>query len=128
MNTSPVRQAALMRAIEIVGSQSALARALGKKQPYVPKWLKSATGLPADYCPDVERLTDRQVRCEHLNDSVDWQYVRRGGMLDALDEIIQVLIADGFDQVRISACLANFAERERALMQAPRPTDQRSEE
>lgn len=112
MDTSTVRHEALVRAIAILGSQSALARALGKKQPYVPKWLKSPGGLPLEYCPDVERLTNRRVRCEELNDNADWLFVRRGGLLDALGEIVDALVADGFDRDRVRSTLERFAERE----------------
>lgn len=121
MANSQGRQAALERAIAIAGSQSAFARALGKKQPYVPKWLKSATGLPAEYCPAVERMTRGEVRCEELNDSVDWQFVRRTGLLGSLDRIIQALVDDGLDADRVSACLSRFAELEREKMWGSTP-------
>lgn len=31
-------------------------------------------GVPAEYCPEVEKLTG--VTCEELNEKVDWAYVR----------------------------------------------------
>ena len=45
---------AIEKAIRIVGSQAALARALGKKQPHIHKWLNSTKALKADHCSLIE--------------------------------------------------------------------------
>lgn len=63
-------------AAEIVGSQAALARALGVKSPTVHQWITGERPVPADHCPTIERLTGGVVTCEQLNDSVDWAYIR----------------------------------------------------
>lgn len=76
------RVAALRRAIEhpSIGSQSQLARLLTAnmsreiKQGHVSHWLKN--GLPAEYCPSVEKITGGDVTCEQLNDRADWAYLR----------------------------------------------------
>lgn len=72
MNSNP-----LARAIQIVGSQVALAAALGVRQGHVWKWLNTAVeGVPAKYCPSIERLTQGRVTCEELRSDVDWAYLR----------------------------------------------------
>ncbi len=76
METQLDKRAALVKAIAIVGTQSALARRLGKTQPHIAKWLRSKHGVPAEYCPAIERLTNGKVRCEELNDRADWAYLR----------------------------------------------------
>lgn len=76
---------ALRRAIAhpAIGSQSNLAALLSRetgrpiKQGHVSHWLK--TGLPAAYCPSVEKLTGGAVRCEQLAPEVDWAVVRSTG-------------------------------------------------
>ncbi|WP_150590662.1 helix-turn-helix domain-containing protein [Pandoraea eparura] len=81
METKTPEQLALAKAVEIVGGQSALALALREwhptiQQPHVAKWLKSPNGCPADYCPDIERLTKGQVTCEQLRPRVNWAVLR----------------------------------------------------
>jgi len=41
---------ALMSAIKKAGSQSALARLIGKKQPHIHKWLNSSCPMRAENC------------------------------------------------------------------------------
>lgn len=45
----------LKAAISKAGSQSALARLLGKSQPLISKWLKSTRPLRAEHCAEIER-------------------------------------------------------------------------
>ena len=54
-NLSPFE--ALVKATEIAGSQSALARICGVGQPAVWKWLQSSKRLPAEYVLRVEVAT-----------------------------------------------------------------------
>jgi DNA-binding transcriptional regulator YdaS (Cro superfamily) len=65
---------ALEHAIEIVGSQTALAKNLGVAQAHVWHWLHSR--VPADRCPAIERATHGAVRCEDLRPDVDWAVLR----------------------------------------------------
>jgi DNA-binding transcriptional regulator YdaS (Cro superfamily) len=60
---------ALQIAVDKAGSQSALARDLGKKQGHVWDWLQSGR-TPPDICPTIEALYG--VRCEDLRDDLDW--------------------------------------------------------
>lgn len=54
---------ALGRAVKIVGSQAALAHAIGVKQAHVWKWLNDTKkGVPAEYVLPIEALTiDRET-------------------------------------------------------------------
>ena len=63
-------------AASIVGSQAALGRALGVTKSAVGQWKESGRKVPAEHCPTIERLTNGKVRCEDLNDEVDWSYLR----------------------------------------------------
>ncbi|ASD79134.1 transcriptional regulator [Burkholderia gladioli] len=48
---------ALTQAIQIAGSQSALARLIGKKQPHVHKWLHSTQPMRPENCVLVGSAT-----------------------------------------------------------------------
>lgn len=61
----------LERALEIVGSQCALANACGTAQQTVWHWLRKANGrVPAEYCAAVERATNGRVTKEQLRPDV----------------------------------------------------------
>ena len=63
-DTSP--HDALLRVIEIVGGQTALARALGVSQTTVHYWARqSRRGVPGEYVLEIEKLARRKVtRCD----------------------------------------------------------------
>lgn len=69
------RMEALNKAIDIVGTQSRLASALGVVPQVVHNWLVRGN-VPADHCPSIERVTLGAVRCEDLRPDVDWEYLR----------------------------------------------------
>lgn len=61
---------ALLRAIECAGgTQSALARRLGKKQPHIHKWLHSKHALRPENCLAIEKALG--VRRQDLRPD-DW--------------------------------------------------------
>lgn len=66
---------ALERAVEICGSQAALAAKLNLRQSHVSMW-KARGNVPAEYCPSIERATDGRVRCEQLRPDVAWEVLR----------------------------------------------------
>lgn len=66
----------ISRAIEILGSQAALASALGVRQPTISEWLRGGRRVPAERCPAIERLTGGKVRCEDLRPDVAWGVLR----------------------------------------------------
>ena len=53
--------AALRRAKEILGSQSALAEAVGRKQPSVHEILSRGGRVPAEWCLPIEKATNGAV-------------------------------------------------------------------
>ncbi len=66
---------ALKAAEKVIGSQSALARAVGVVPQVVNNWHRRGN-VPADYCPSIERATQGQVTCEQLRPDVDWAVLR----------------------------------------------------
>lgn len=66
---------ALNKAQQILGSQTALAHAVGVVPQVVNNWHRRGN-VPAEYCPRIEKATDGAVRCEELRPDVDWAYLR----------------------------------------------------
>ncbi|HXH02677.1 MAG TPA: YdaS family helix-turn-helix protein [Candidatus Competibacteraceae bacterium] len=53
-------QAALQKVIDGVGGQTALAKAIGKKQGHIWKWrYKTKKGVPAEYVLLIEQVAQR---------------------------------------------------------------------
>jgi DNA-binding transcriptional regulator YdaS (Cro superfamily) len=85
-NDSETPKTALERAISALGSQTALASAIGGsvKTGHIYYWMKA--GVPAEHCPAIERETRRvaaergdpllSVTCEELCPSVPWDVLR----------------------------------------------------
>jgi DNA-binding transcriptional regulator YdaS (Cro superfamily) len=67
-------KAALTRAIAKWTTLKAFAAALDVEYQTVQQWLRN--GVPAPYCPQIEEMTGGESRCEELNDSVNWAYLR----------------------------------------------------
>lgn len=65
------------RAARVVGSQTALAAALKVTKAAVGQWKDAGRRVPAEHCPDIERLTGGQVRCEDLRPDVAWEVLRQ---------------------------------------------------
>lgn len=65
----------LKHAEKLIGSQTALARAVGVVPQVVNNWHRRGN-VPAEYCPAIERATAGAVRCEDLRPDVDWAYLR----------------------------------------------------
>lgn len=66
----------IAKAAALVGSQRALATALGVTKAAVWQWKEDGRQVPAEHCPQIERLTCGAVRCEDLRPDVDWAYLR----------------------------------------------------
>ncbi|CAM2142617.1 protein of unknown function [Pararobbsia alpina] len=67
---------AISRAVEHFGSMAEMARRLELSSYTVIQQWKLAGRVPPEHCPKIERMLDGAVRCEELNDRVDWAYVR----------------------------------------------------
>lgn len=66
----------ISQVVQILGSQLALANALGLKPPTIHQWLSGKRPVPAERCPSIERLTGGAVTCEELRPDVEWQVLR----------------------------------------------------
>jgi len=64
------------RAAKVVGSQTALANALGLTKAAVGQWKDEGRRVPAEHCPSIEQLTSGAVRCEELRPDVAWSVLR----------------------------------------------------
>lgn len=62
---------------ELKISQATFADSLGVPQALIYQWLSGKRPVAAHQCPKIEKLTNGKVRCEDLNDKVDWAYVRK---------------------------------------------------
>lgn len=64
------------KTIKHFGSMSALARAL-KLSGYqvVQQWIANSR-VPAEHCVRIEELTQGRIRCEELNNRINWAVVR----------------------------------------------------
>lgn len=60
---------------------TALANDLGTTKAVVYMW-RDRNNVPAEYCPQIEKLTHGEFRCEDLNDKVDWTYLRTAPELE----------------------------------------------
>lgn len=70
-------KASLLRKIAPqMGGFAALARLLEVSPPTVHQWASGARPVPADRCPQIERVTHGKVTCEDLRPDVDWAYLR----------------------------------------------------
>ena len=68
-------QAILKAAIE-VGGQARMAKLLAVTPPTVNQWIKGSRPIPAERCPEIERITGGAVRCEDLRPDVNWSVLR----------------------------------------------------
>lgn len=59
----------IKRAIDIVGSQSELARRVGTGQPSISKWLKGSE-ISARFIPSIVMATDGKVSVAELLNSI----------------------------------------------------------
>lgn len=60
-----------------LGGLSALARAMKVSPPTVHQWITGRRPIPVGRCPEIERLTNGQIRCEDLRPDVDWSVLRK---------------------------------------------------
>ncbi len=66
---------ALQKAIDLLGSQTALARAIGTKQQTVWTWLNVSKRVPAEACAKIEYVTSGAVTRSDLRPDL-WPPVR----------------------------------------------------
>lgn len=66
----------IARACEIVGSQRALADAMGVTPAVVSQYLSGLRHVPPDRCIQIEAATSGAVRCEDLRPDIPWGVLR----------------------------------------------------
>lgn len=64
----------IKRAAECVGSQSALAEAIGVKQPTISEWVRGDRPVPIERCTAIEQATSRVVMRWDLRPD-DWHRI-----------------------------------------------------
>jgi DNA-binding transcriptional regulator YdaS (Cro superfamily) len=67
---------AIKQAVERLGGAKGAAAALGVSHQLVYFWLQGKRTVPAEKCPDIERLTRGEIRCEQLRPDVAWDVLR----------------------------------------------------
>lgn len=67
----------LEKAVQVAGSQSALAHAIGVKQQHVWHWLNRAGQIPAEYAIPIEQATGGVVTRHDLRPDI---YPREGAV------------------------------------------------
>ena len=68
--------AAIRLAVQIHGGEAQLAHALGISRQAVHGWVHGDRRIPAERCPQIERLTAGLVRAEELRPDVEWDVLR----------------------------------------------------
>ncbi|AFU18670.1 MULTISPECIES: transcriptional regulator [Actinobacillus] len=68
---------AIKKAAKLIGGQAELAKHFGISMRAVSKW--GSNRVPAEHCPEIERLTNGEVTCEQLRPDVNWAVLRNSG-------------------------------------------------
>lgn len=76
MSTSAIEQAVMK-----CGGTTKLAQGLGLPMANVWQWKTGRRRVPAEWCPDIERLTG--VRCEDLRPDINWGVLRTAAQAEA---------------------------------------------
>ena len=58
------------------GEMARLIRAMNIAQPIVSLWVSGKRRVPAERCPEIERITEGKVTCEELRPDVNWKVLR----------------------------------------------------
>jgi DNA-binding transcriptional regulator YdaS (Cro superfamily) len=63
-------------AAALLGSQQALATALGVTRAAVSQWKDPDRRVPAEHCLVIQRLTGGKVTCQQLRPDMEWGVLR----------------------------------------------------
>lgn len=63
--------------IKRAGGAQKVAESLGIHRQSVYGWIRSGR-IPAERCPDIERLSGGLVLCEQMRPDVNWRHLRTG--------------------------------------------------
>lgn len=61
------------------GALARLSKKISVKPPIVSFWASGQRQVPAERCPEIERITNGQVTCEELRPDVNWAVLRNSG-------------------------------------------------
>lgn len=56
-----------------------LAKEIGVRPPVAFRWVHNQSQVPAERCPEIERITKGAVTCEELRPDVNWGVLRGSG-------------------------------------------------
>lgn len=71
------RQEELRDAVKLAGGAAALADHLGLSRGAIYDFIRRGNFAP-EHCPEIEKFSHGKVKCEILNTTVDWAYLRNG--------------------------------------------------
>lgn len=57
-------------------SAASLARKLGISPVLISQWRNGVRPIPAERCPEIERITEGLITCEELRPDVSWSVLR----------------------------------------------------
>lgn len=77
MDKKTAQKKALIAAIARYPTLKSFAAALGVPYQVVQQW--RTNGVPPPYCPEIEKITKGATKCEDLDDTVNWKFVRKSG-------------------------------------------------
>ncbi|MCG8994225.1 transcriptional regulator [Laribacter hongkongensis] len=76
--TNPLSpQEAVRHAAELAVGFEELGKHLNRTKGAVHQWTLPGRQVPAEHCPDIERISNGLVLCEQLRPDVSWWVVRR---------------------------------------------------
>jgi len=67
---------AIRQAADQLGGVTEMAKKLGISTQAVYQWIRGERQVPAERCPQIERLTAGAVRCEQIRPDVEWSVLR----------------------------------------------------
>ncbi len=70
------RMEAIRQAADQVGGVTEMAKKLGVSTQAVYQWIRGERQVPAERCPQIERLTAGGIRCEQIRPDVEWSVLR----------------------------------------------------
>lgn len=65
----------LKEAIDLAGGAASVAAHFGIRPVSVYEWIRRGY-VPAEKCPEIEKMSNGAAYCEVLNGHVDWAFVR----------------------------------------------------
>lgn len=86
MNTNKHTILSINKACQYVGGQAKLAQRLHISPSAVGHWVLGRRPIPAERCPEIERLVQGHVKCEDLRPDVDWAYLRQTSKEGCIDK------------------------------------------